>query len=107
MSPRWLSFAAGILALGLAACGGSRLKHLDADEFLEQGRRTQMAESMRWTTYVGSTYTNAYIEEGRLSSIGKKGKTTVFWTEVDGLPEDVAEKLRDGVDPWASEGKAR
>ena len=56
----------------------------------------QMPESMRGSIYIGSTGARAYLESWRMSIFDERGRTTVYWTEVSGLPDGWLEKVKPG-----------
>ena len=101
---------AAILLIAGCICRPS-IRHLSAEEFLVQAKQVERANTMYWDHYVGSTHSRAYLEHGGLPTFGGCDRTTVYWTEIDGLPPELAERLRAGERPWktyterASEGE--
>jgi hypothetical protein len=91
----------GIIAvLLLSGCGGTQIKQLSGPEFLKQADQIERMNSFHWTTYVGNSSQRAYLEYGHPAYIGNGVSTTVFWTPIAELPEDVAQKLKAGTPPW-------
>ncbi len=85
----------------LAACHATpRLQHASASTFISRAESIGQINSAYWVTYIGASDSRAYLEYGdALGSFGN-GATVVCWTELDGLPEELAATLRSGADPW-------
>jgi hypothetical protein len=56
--------------------------------------------SASWTTYIGASATRAYLEYGDVFGSNSKSRTIVYWTELEGLPLDIRQKLKEGAQPW-------
>lgn len=98
-----LGLAAGLI-LFLSGCASTRIKRLSGAEFIYQAEQMKQISSFHWTTYIGSSTQRAYLEFGRPSFlyniIGKGTRTTVYWTELSELPQDIAGQLKAGNPPW-------
>ncbi len=95
------SFFAGVtLGLMLSGCASTRIKRLSGPEFLNQAEQIKQVNSFHWMTYIGSPSQRAYLEYGHPALIGKGTRTTVYWTELSELPEDIADQLKAGTPPW-------
>lgn len=84
----------------LLGCSGTSIKHVSAEDFLKKAKQIEQMNSATWTTYIGSTENRAYLEYADVIAIGQKKRTIVYWTEIDNLPKDIADKLRRGISPW-------
>jgi len=82
--------------LFLSGCGGTRIKHVSASEFLKIAKQIEQISSATWTTYIGSSQTRAYLEYGDVLASGGRSRTIVYWTELEKLPEDVTRELQAG-----------
>ena len=96
-----IGVAVGLL---LSGCASTRIKRLSGADFLNQAEQMKQITSFHWTSYIGSSAQRAYLEFGRPSYlyniIGKGTRTTVYWTELSELPEDIAGQLKAGNPPW-------
>jgi len=70
--------AVGASILALAGCACTRIKQLSGDEFQKQAQKCSLMESFQWTTYVGISQQNAYLEYGHPAFIGKGTSTTIY-----------------------------
>jgi len=100
-----LAAVAGVtLGIMLTGCASTRIKQLSGAEFMNRAEQMKEISSFHWTTYIGSSQQRAYLEFGRpalmYNIIGKETRTTVYWTELSELPEDISEQLRAGTPPW-------
>jgi hypothetical protein len=95
-----LFVAALISMIFLPGCGGMRIEHVSAPEFLEHAKQIEQMSSATWTTYIGSSQTRAYLECGDVLASGGQSRTIVYWTELEKLPEEVAKELKAGKSPW-------
>ena len=86
--------------LMLAGCAQTRIRHLSADAFIDRAEQIEQIASASWMTYVGCSETRAYLEYGDVIWFGPKPRTIVFWTELEDLPLDLAEQLKNGCPPW-------
>ena len=93
-----------IIGLILTGCASTQIKQLSGANFVVQAQRMEQISSFHWITYIGSSKQRAYLEFGRPSLlyniIGKQTRTTVYWTELSELPEDIAGQLKAGNPPW-------
>ena len=92
----------GIITLFLTGCSSTKVIHVDAEEFLQHAEVIKGMHSAASATYIGSTHDRAYIEfENYITFIRKAPVTYIYWTEIDSLPKDVAEKIKTGQPPWS------
>ena len=84
----------------LSGCASTRIKRLSGTEFLNQAIEIDQLNSFHWTTYVGMSNKRAYLEFGYPALVGRGTRTTLFWTQLSELPDDVVEKLKSGNSPW-------
>ncbi len=92
-----LTFSMGLFVSG---CASIKIKHLSANDFLAQAKQIEAMNSASWTTYIGASATRAYLEYGDVFGSTAKSRTIVYWTELEGLPPDVRQKLKEGARPW-------
>jgi len=87
-----------ILALALVAqlssCATTNMRHASAERFMLESKKIDEINSIQSSSYIGSSGNRAYIETQSLFTFSGKPKTTVFWTELDQLPESDVNKLR-------------
>ncbi len=100
-----LTLVAGVaICILMSGCASTRIKQLSGTEFVYQAEQIKQISSLHWTTYIGSSNQRAYLEFGRPSFlynvIGQEIRTTVYWTELSELPEDIAGQLKAGNPPW-------
>lgn len=84
----------------LPGCSGTSIIHVSANEFLKKANQIEQMNSATWTTYIGSSETRAYLEYADVIAIGERTRTIVYWTEIDQLPKNIADKLKKGISPW-------
>ena len=93
-----VTLVAVAIGLCLSGCASTRIKQLSSEEFVNQAEQMKQISSFHWTTYIGSSTQRAYLEFGRPSLmyniIGKGTRTTVYWTDLSELPQDIAEQLK-------------
>ena len=94
------SVAVTTFAALCAGCASTRIKHLDAEAFLRNAEMAEQPNSALSVTYLGASRGRAYLEYQNLLTLSGKPKTVVFWTELGGLPKDIADQLRSGEAPW-------
>lgn len=92
-----VGIAIGIL---LSGCASTRIKHVNAQEFVERAKVIEQMNSAMWMTYVGSSHSRAYLEFQDMLTLSGKPATVVYWTELDGLPKQLADQLKMGTSPW-------
>lgn len=83
-----------------SGCAGTRIRQVPATDFVTRAEEIERVSSFNWTTYIGSTRGRAYLEYAHPSVVGKGTRTTVFWTPLSDLPDELAEKLKAGTPPW-------
>jgi hypothetical protein len=92
----------GAVILVLTGCACTRIKQLSGDEFQKQAQQCNLVESFQWTSYVGTSHQNAYLEYGHPAFIGKGMRTTVFWTPLSELPSNLVAQIKAGTPPWTN-----
>jgi hypothetical protein len=96
----------GVLT-SLVACGSTRLRHASADEFVSHAQVIGQMNSAYWAEFVGASQERAYLEYSRaitfwnFVTFSDRPEITVYWTEIDGLPEGVVTELRTRDNPRA------
>ena len=71
----------------LMGCASTQIKHLDAEAFLRQSQGVEGLNSAYKTTYVGRTHSRVYLEYYTGITWLGKGKTIVYWTELENVSE--------------------
>ena len=89
-----------LLAVALSGCSTNRFVHLDAQGFQQQAERMEQPESLLRYSYIGTSVDRVYLEQIDSLSLRSKPTTTVFWTELNELPEDIRAQLQLGESPW-------
>jgi hypothetical protein len=100
MKPQRIVSVIFLSVIFLTGCASTTINHVSADEFLIKAKQIEQMTSAIWTTYIGSSQTRAYLEYGDVLTFGKGTRTIVYWTELNELPKDIAEKLKEGKPPW-------
>jgi len=93
---------AGASIILLAGCGSTRIKRLSGEEFIEHAKACAWPGSFVWSTYIGVSDQNAYLEYAHPAFIGKGNQTTVYWTPLSELPGNLATQLKNGTPPWTN-----
>ena len=103
MSNRLITvFVALVICLfGISGC--SNLSQVSGSDFLEQAKHIGALESAQSTTYIGASASRAYLERWTAVSFYSHGTTTVIWTPLPELPPSIVKKIKEGVNPWASQ----
>ena len=89
--------SAGVILVG---CASTRIKHLESVQFIERANVIEQMNSAMWMTYVGSSHGRAYLEYQDMLTVSGKPATVVYWTELEGLPQNIADALKTGTPPW-------
>lgn len=89
-----------VLSIFLCGCASTRIKRLSGKEFLAQAKEIEQINSLYWTTYVGSSSERAYLEHGYPAFAGNGTITTVLWTPLSELPDEIVQELKIGASPW-------
>ena len=93
-----------IIGIILTGCTSTRIEQISGADFVVQAKRMEQISSFHSTIYIGSSNQRAYLEFRRPSLlyniIGKRTRTTVYWTELSELPEDIADQVKAGNPPW-------
>lgn len=97
-----VTLTVGAVILVLTGCASTRIKQLSGDEFQKQAQQCNLLESFQWTSYVGTSHQNAYLEYGYPAIIGKGMRTTVFWTPLSELPGNLVAQMKAGTPPWTN-----
>ena len=95
IAPLSIAVLVGVLiGISLTGCTSTRIKQVSAADFVVQFQRMEQISSFHSATYIGSSKQRAYLEFKHPSLlyniIGKQTRTTVYWTELSELPEDIA-----------------
>jgi protein-L-isoaspartate O-methyltransferase len=72
------------------------LRHLSGEQFLDRAARIQEVSSFQSTSYIGTSGGRVYLEFWQAG----RPKRIVYWAELKELPEDLADRLRDGENLW-------
>jgi hypothetical protein len=91
------------VAGSLSGCASTSIAHLSGPEWMREAGR--MGGSMNSTYYIGCSGSRAYLESWRMTILAQHGQTTVYWTDISELPDDIASKItaerfKPGVGPW-------
>ena len=89
-----------LIAVVGTGCAGTRTQHLSANDFIRQAEQIEQLNSACWTKYIGCSWSRAYLEYGDVITLGKRSRTVVLWTELEGLPPELAKQLKAGNPPW-------
>ena len=102
-----VALLAAVMAAMLSGCATNRLKHLDGETFVKQAEQIEEIHSAHWTRYIGVSGTRAYLESGDMFGLLGRPRTIVYWTELDGLPPSLVERLRAGDSVWTHAERRR
>ena len=102
-SRSWVWVAVVGLAVGtvcfVVGRASSGVMRVSGSEFLDYARQIGMPQSVFGAEFIGFTGTRVYIEYWKgIQFLGPQ--YTVIWTPLSELPPDIAQKLRDGKNPW-------
>ena len=87
--------------LGLmAGCANTGIKHVSAEEFIQQAKTLEQMNSASGTFYIGASPTRVYVERTGLYRLFRCHKAIVYWTELESLPPDLAMQVKEGKSPW-------
>ena len=84
----------------LSGCAATRMKQVSGVEFLNRAKDMEVPCSISWITYIGKSHSRAYLELGYPAFVGRGTRTTVLWTPLSELPNDIVQKLEAGRPPW-------
>ena len=76
------------VCLILQGCAKTRIEYLEPEDFMSRARTMYSSASTEF--YVGHSATRAYFEE---QSFVFQTECTLYWTEVDALPDGFLENL--------------
>lgn len=101
VTPHAAAVLIGVTAgLSLSGCAGTGIKRLSGAEFVSRARQIEQVSSFSWLTYIGNSGQRAYLESGHPAFVGAGTRTTVFWTPLSDLPDELAQQLKAGTPPW-------
>ena len=60
----------------------------------------ECCNSASGTFYLGASHTRVYVERTGLYRLIRFYAAMVYWTELDRLPKDIADTIRNGKCPW-------
>lgn len=83
-----------------AGCASTRIKHVDADDFITRAKVMEQPETLLHVTFIGVSHDRAYLEYQDYLTLSGKPVTTVVWTRLEDLLPELADKLRAGNPPW-------
>ncbi len=90
-------------ALGLVTgCANTGIKHVSPERFISEAKTMEQMNSASGTFYIGTTPTRAYVERTGLYKLFRLHKAMVYWTELDGLPPDIRNELKNDNQPWTA-----
>ena len=89
-----------VLGLLLSGCASTRITQVSGTEFLNRAKEIEGLSSFSWMAYIGRSGQRAYLESGHPAFLGSGTQTTVLWTPLSELPDDIAEQLKAGNPPW-------
>ncbi|MCP4379186.1 MAG: hypothetical protein GY794_23820 [bacterium] len=69
---------------------------------MNRAKEIEAVNSAKWMTYIGISHQRVYLESGHPAFVGGGTRTTVFWTPLSELPDDIAKQLKAGNPPWKS-----
>ena len=95
------------LVLMLSGCACTRIKQLSGTDFVTQAKQIEQINSFHWTTYLGKSQQRAYLEYGYPAFVGSGTRTTIYWTPLSGLPENLVKQLKADTPPWKPWHKAK
>ena len=87
-----------LLVLSLVSCDSP--KHLSSDEFLAKAKSISTLNSASWVSYLGEKGGKVYLEHGNMITLSEQPSITVYWTEMNDLPESIKLKIISSEDPW-------
>jgi hypothetical protein len=90
----------GSLLSLLAGCASTGIRHVNAEEFIRQAESMEGMNSMGATFYVGTSPTRAYLECSGYYKLLGTHNAMVYWTELDSLPPEIKDELKQGEIPW-------
>ena len=94
-----VSLGTALLVAGIALFAScSTLKHVSASRFLELTEQIPLVETIRDTSFIGSTESRVYLQHWQ--KVPFMPEIIVYWTYVSDLPEELASELRSGRNPW-------
>jgi hypothetical protein len=92
--------AAVICGLVLSGCAGTRIKQVTGEEFMNRATPSPIVNSAFWQSYIGCSGSKAYLEYGCPAFIGAGVRTTVYWTPISQLPNNIVEQIKSRKPQW-------
>ena len=92
-----IGLVAGII---LSGCASTRIKQVSGEDFVIRAKEMEVVSSFSWMTYIGHSHQRAYLESGHPAFMGKGTRTTVLWSPLSELPDELIQKLKAGDPPW-------
>ena len=99
-----------ILIVATLAHGCCAIKHLDTKTFLAEASKIEYASSIGFTEYVGHSRDRIYLQDYQGLRTGFKyfwPKTMIYWTELNGLPDEMLNTVKSGQSPWVPFGQMK
>ena len=90
----------GLVLLMAAGCASPGIRHVGPDDFIREAKTMEFANSASGTFYLGASPARVYVERTGLYRLIRFHDVMVYWTELDGLPKEVADTIRAGKCPW-------
>ena len=88
-------------AFGLVTgCANTGIKHVSPERFISEAKTMEQINSASGTFYVGTSPTRAYVERTGLYKLFRLHKAMVYWTELEGLPPEIRNQLKEDQIPW-------
>jgi len=95
---RPIAVTIGVFLLSLTLSGCSSLHRVTGDQFQRAAGRIGEVHTAHCTSYIGTNGARAYIEYWRAPLWGSGVR--VLWTPLSDLPEELADLLKTGQNPW-------
>ena len=77
-----------IVLFFIIGCSNTQIKHLNATSFINQAQEIEQMNSAYKTSYIGKTDSRIYLEYYTGVTSTGKGKTIIYWTELENLSDD-------------------
>ncbi len=95
------TFAVGLaIGLMLSGCAATHIKQLSGSDFVTRAKEMEIVSSFSWMAYIGHSDQRAYLEFGYPAFVGKGIRTTILWTPLSELPDELVLKLKAENPPW-------
>jgi hypothetical protein len=105
MNMNWMTKGMRTLAITAlvavaAGCASTGINHVGPEEFIREAKTMEYCNSASGTFYLGASPTRVYVERTGLYRLIRFHDAMVYWTELDGLPKEIADVIRGGKCPW-------